>query len=869
MKKKLLLLGLALALFAPQAIQAKSKETIVKEEQHVTDANIVGHVLDSKTKEHIPGIAIIIKGTGFGTTTDISGHYYIRNLKPGKITLLMQGLGYLSQEKTVTIEAGKTVEINFEAVEDAMDLDEVVVTSNRQQTLRRYAPTLVSVLDEKIFKQANATNLAQGLTFQPGLRVENNCQNCGFNQVRINGLDGHFSQILIDSRPIFSALAGVYGLEQIPANMIDRVEVVRGGGSALYGSSAIAGVVNIITKDPTSNSFTFSENLSLIGGSKPDNVISFNGSIVSPDSRSGAMIFGQSRNRDAWDADGDGFSEIGTINSRALGTRAYFRISDIQKLSAEIHSIHEYRRGGDRLDLPDHVASVAERTEHSIYSGNVKYDLFSRNAAHHFQTYLSGQVVNRNSYYGGIGDDNVGSLGHPVNPENYGQNFGYTKGRTYMGGLQYSYNSEHFLFLPAQFLLGAEYVYDYLNDIMPLRSWVLADDGKSSLYPAINQKLTTWSQIGQIEWKNDIVTILLGARLDEASAVKANNGGIKPILSPRITLRWNPTKSINLRAAYAKGFRAPQIFDEDLHVGVVNGEAQKVTNDPNLKPEYSHSFSINADMYFNTEHIKTNLLVEGFYTKLIGAFNNESRGSENGFLLFERVNGSNASVYGVNLEGKAVWDKISIQSGLTLSKSIWDEAQGTGVERTLTLGETEDNIKDIDTSVENGPKTLGEFLTDKDGEYINVELESKNMMRTPNVYGYLTLNYNPIKPLNFSFTANYTGKMYVPHVIEFGREAAVNDIALVKNGSRQSTKNLESAPAWGVIEHTPTFWDLGAKVSYDIQLFSSTSLQLYLGMNNILNSFQKDFDVKGYRDSGYIYGPTLPRTYYLGMSIKL
>ena len=109
-------------------------------------------------------------------------------------------------------------------------------------------------MDTKLFESTHATCLAQGLSFQPGVRVEDNCQNCGFTQVRINGLDGHYSQILMDSRPIFSALTGMYGLEQIPANMIERVEVVRRGGSALFGASAIGGTINIITKEPTRNS---------------------------------------------------------------------------------------------------------------------------------------------------------------------------------------------------------------------------------------------------------------------------------------------------------------------------------------------------------------------------------------------------------------------------------------------------------------------------------------------------------------------------------------------------------------------------------------------------------------------------------------
>lgn len=116
----------------------------------------------------------------------------------------------------------------------------MVVSANRNETKRRLAPTLVKVLSPTVFEKTNSTTLAQGLVFQLGVRVENDCQNCGYSQVRINGMEGKYTQILIDSRPIFSALAGVYGLEQIPANMIERVEVIRGGGSALFGSSRLS-----------------------------------------------------------------------------------------------------------------------------------------------------------------------------------------------------------------------------------------------------------------------------------------------------------------------------------------------------------------------------------------------------------------------------------------------------------------------------------------------------------------------------------------------------------------------------------------------------------------------------------------------------
>ena len=236
------LLGAILALFPGYSFAFELKDT---------DANVIGHVTDKDTKEHLSYVTILVKGTTIGTTTDDTGHYFLKNLPEGTFTLEVRSVGYRTETRTVNLVKGKTLELNFEIEEDRVALDGVVVSANRNETTRRMAPTLVNVLPMKNFENTNSTCLAQGLNFQPGVRVENNCQNCGYQQVRINGLDGPYTQILIDSRPIFSALAGVYGLEQIPANMIDRVEVMRGGGSALFGSSAIAGTINIITKEPS------------------------------------------------------------------------------------------------------------------------------------------------------------------------------------------------------------------------------------------------------------------------------------------------------------------------------------------------------------------------------------------------------------------------------------------------------------------------------------------------------------------------------------------------------------------------------------------------------------------------------------------
>ena len=340
-----------------------------------SDASISGHVIDAKTGEHLPYVTVMVGGTQLGIQTSSSGHYAIRNLPVGKHDIIASFVGYKDAKVSLDIEAGKSYEVNFSLEEESLSLDGVVVSATRNRTSRKMAPTLVNVIDSRIFATTSSPTLAEGLTFQPGVRIENDCQNCGFTQARINGLDGHYSQILIDSRPIFSALAGVYGLEQIPASMIDRVEVVRGGGSALFGASAIGGTINIITKEAMRSSAGISHELTSIGMSGAlDNNTSMNASMVTDNGRGGLFVFGQRRSRDGYDADNDGFTEIPTLNTITVGTRGHLRINPFSKLKFEYHGVKEFRRGGNRLDRPAHEALIAEQIEHINNSGSISYD---------------------------------------------------------------------------------------------------------------------------------------------------------------------------------------------------------------------------------------------------------------------------------------------------------------------------------------------------------------------------------------------------------------------------------------------------------------------------------------------------------------
>lgn len=497
--------------------------TVYAEDLKSTDANIVGHVIEKSTREHLPYMTVSLKGTTIGTMTDATGHYFLKNLSEGEFTLSVSAVGYKSQERKVVLKRGKTLEENFELEEDMVALDGVVVTANRNETARRLAPTLVKVVTPKLFEQTNSHTLSQGLVFQPGVRVETDCQNCGYSQVRINGLDGKYTQILIDSRPIFSSLAGVYGLEQIPANMIERVEVVRGGGSALFGSSAIAGTVNIITKEPVRNSGSFSHTISNFDSSGSfDNNTALNLSLVSSDNKMGAYVYGQNRHRSAWDSNGDGFSELPKLKNQIIGLNAYYRTSAYSKLSLEYHHMEEFRRGGSGFSLPPHIAEDAdlngtgapglvEQLKHSINTGGLKFTAFSKDQKHTFSTYASAQHIVRDSYYSA---------------------YGMTTDFTGVLGAQYIYHFDKCLFMPADLTGGIEFNHDKLHDkatdAQKYRDAALAEDPAATgdrlqqliekyTPDPLHQVVNIASAYAQNEWKNEQWSFLIGGRVDKNS----------------------------------------------------------------------------------------------------------------------------------------------------------------------------------------------------------------------------------------------------------------------------------------------------------------------------------------------------------------
>lgn len=743
-----------------------------------SDTNIFGHVVAVESGEHLPYATVAIKDTTYGCAANGSGHYILNNLPEGECVIVVSAIGYETMELPFTVVANTSREMNFSLKESNMLVDEIVVSATRNETNRRKTSTVVNVVSTKLFEGTAASNLSEAMSFQSGLRMENTCGNCGAPQLRINGLEGQYSQILLDSRALFSSLAGVYGLDLLPVSMVERVEVIRGGGSALFGSSAIGGVVNIITKDPLRNTLSLSNTSNFMEDGTPDINTSLGGAFVSDDYKMGAYLFAQVKNRGGYDRNDDGFSDITKLRSETAGFRAYYKTSAHSRLTAEYHHIHEFRRGGDNFDEAPHMALICEQLDHNIDGGGLTFDYFP-NKRHRLSVYASAQGIKRDSYFG-----------TDMNPDAYGQ----TSDLTLLGGVQYTF--KYRAGLPSELTVGAEYNMNHLDD------YYMATDR------LLKQKTSTYGMFAQNEWKSDKVSFLVGFRFDKHNMME------RPVFAPRANVRYSPIDDLGLRLSYSSGYRAPQAYSEDLHIDALNHSVSIIEQDENLRPERSHSFSASADYYHNFGRVQMNVMVEGFYTMLNDVFalkNTRTELNDEGYQVVYKLrhNASGARVGGVTAEVKLGIPSIfDVQLGYTFQRSRYVQAE----------------------------------------QWSDDVVAQRRIFRSPDHYGYINSNFDITRDLRASLFGTFTGNMLVQH-------AANTTIDGMERPDSEFT--------------TPSFWDFGLKVGYTFHLTELINLEINCGVKNIFDSYQRDLDIGAGRDSAYIYGPSLPRTYFFGVKLSL
>jgi len=664
-------------------------------------AQVLKGCITSNGNQLVPFANIVIEELNIGVSADKKGCYELDCVTDGDYNVTVSAVGMQLTNQLFSVKKGVNL-LNIDMLPSVYDLDDVVITGERSPKRKTDSPIIVNIINSAQLENVQACNLSEGLNFQPGLRVEIDCQTCNYSQLRINGLAGGYSQILINGRSIFSSLVALYGLEQLPVNMIDRVEIVRGGGSALYGSSAIAGVVNIITKLPLKNNYNIGYDYRQINRASNDHVFRGNMSFVNSNKDAGMVFFFNNRKRAWYDHNEDNFSELPKLHDMSFGSNFYFMPTKNQKIEFNVSKLNEYRYGGEMVDGLAHFSLQAEERYHDVLLANLDYQLNSKNGNSSFIAYLAFQDAKRDHYTGIRPELNTFSdTLHLIDPP-----YGKSSNRTGQAGFQLS---NKLSFLGSNILtIGGDFLDDNVSDKIEVYNYL------------VDQKVNTLGLFLQSDWSfSDNFNVLSSVRFDNHSMLNSI------VLSPRFSLLYKFNEEVQFRSTYSTGFRAPQAFDSDLHMAFAGGGVSTIDLADDLIEENSNSlsFSINYDRLNKTYLFGFTL--EAFLTSLDNVFYYEFIGQNDfGEQLLKR-NGKGAVVHGVNIESRLNYVNIfRVESGYTFQKS--------------------EHVSPILYSSDLLPK--------------------KDFLRSPDSYGYAAMSYFLNKSLSFNANLVYTGKMHLIHL---------------------------------------------------------------------------------------------------------
>lgn len=635
---------------------------------------------------------------------------------------------------------------------DATRMKKVVVTGTRSEKLLAETPVRTELVQREDIEAMQASTFADAVEFTPGLRVLNNCQNCNFSTLSILGLEGKYSQVLYDEQPIFSGLSLVYGLEQIPSRMIDRIEVVKGGGSSLYGPGAVGGVVNIIPHEPLESSTSASFRMEDMDG-VTNSSVGFNADVVSGDGLTSATVYGQGDQVGAYDRDGDGFTEIGRRKSSALGLRVLREVGE-GRVTVDYSRTFEDRRGGDRLDNPPFMSDIAEWIRTWRNSANVSWrqpwsESFSS------QITVAYAATDRNTYYGGGGDtDAYGVTDNPLVVTD-AQFSHYLGSHAITWGLQHSRDE----------LRDEQPAYDRLTDELYENSAVYLQD----------------------DWQvSESFVLVPGVRIDKHTALD------DPVVSPRVAARYEVSPDVAFRGSFSTGFLAPQVFDEDLHIAQAGGAAQVIRNSEDLKEESSRSYTLGFEATPPVGSGFGRLELNAFRTELEDAYALDYDQDDPGTPESEifRINAGEAEVQGIEATVGWMNTALELQLGWVFQTAEFDEPQ---------------------------------------------DFDETAFFRTPESYGVFQGRYTNPDLLDVFVGVRFMGEEKVPHYAGFIAD-----------------DRLETTPTFTVI-------DLSLQKRIDV---GSDTVLMTVGGKNVTDEYQEDVDQGPDRDTGYLYGPRFPRTWF-------
>jgi len=772
---------------------------------------IEGTIVDAKTGEPLPGASIIIEGTNRGTGTNNKGEFRISQLPHGVYRLLITSLGFETNIREVQLEPNGSVSLDLKLRENPLEIDGVVVTGTRTPRFIAEVPVRTEVITRKAIEVKSAANLYEALDGVPGIRVEQQCQACNFSVLRMQGLGADHTQVLLDGQPVYSGLASVYGLQQLSTADIEQIEVVKGAGSALYGSSAVAGAINIISSVPYRTEGTASIEFGEHG------THTYEVSAGARQDQYGLFLFAQQSQGDAIDEtrDGmtpdevrgpDGISDRVRTNRKNAGFNLY--VNDVyhtDQLTVRGRYTNELRQGGviENAVFENPFTAGTERIITDRYSAGIRYVKYY-NAGNELSLEISYTLHKRNA----TNDTFLGDYEevHGVLPSIDLLRPYLAEEDLYVATANYNHplgKGRH------RILMGCQYSYNGLEE-----SGKYVDRTTGEPYTSFSDKhANEFGGYIQDEFQaSDRIEIVAGLRLDHHHSEDNFRGsgnvyaeGVDPVtynelsLNPRFAVKYDVADGLTIRSSIGTGFRVPDGFSEDLHL--CSG-SPRVWKRADLEPEKSLSYGLTVDYSAPRFGIGINLYRTELKNRVdFAELDTESEVRRRGY--------------------DYVWQNIG-------------DASVTGAEIGVQMALTTDLALAADLAY-----NLGEYDNPRD-DWVNTPYYdiSNKFSHYPVTAAGWRIEYSP-QDWSLTVCGEYKGRMYIDyHAEEF------------------------AGPDPSKIKKTEPFVLLHARMSK--KLFDRFKIDL--GAKNLTDYIQQE---KHTDDAAFMYAPVYGRLFYAGVEVSL
>ena len=593
---------------------------------------VVGQTISGKTTaengDEIPYANVYLKKTKIGTSSNDTGFYELKNIPEDNYTLIVSSIGYKTVAVKITITGDKKITKNIVLLEDD-SLDEIVISGTLRPVSKTNSPVPVEVYSPTFFRKNPTPSIFESLQNVNGVRPQLNCSVCNTGDIHINGLEGPYTFVLIDGMPLVSGLSTVYGLTGIPQALIERVEIVKGPASTLYGSEAVGGIINVITKKPT-NAPILSTDIMASSWGEVNTDISM--SYKASDKVQGLLGVNYFNFQNRIDNNSDNFTDL-TLQNRI----SIFNKVNIERKSNKVFTIagryvYEDRWGGE-MNWEKEFRGGNQIYGESIYTNRWEtFGTYELPTTENLSFQFSANGHYQDSYYGETSYDAEQLVG-----------FG-----------QLVYNKQ--LGKKHDLLLGAAYRYTFYDD----NTFATLNENGADNNPSVIHLPGVFAQ-DEISL-TDRKKLLLGVRWDHNSM----HGNI---FSPRVNYKWNSKDKSNIiRLSAGNGFRVANVFTED-HAALTG--ARTVEFDGDLDPETSWNGNINYVKKINTENSFVTIDASAFYTH----FNNR--------ILPDYETDPSKIIY-ANLEGTSVSQGISLNADLLFTNGLAINAGATLMEVSVT-----------------------------------------------------------------------------------------------------------------------------------------------------------------------------------------